>query len=227
MQFKGYEGEQIESEVTGFQRLKYNRDEPFTKEVTYYNNFKPTQQVEIPKGYIIPQGWWNVLELLEANQVEMQVYKKDTMLQAEAYRITDYQTRNSPYEGHYLHYDTQVEKSTTEINIRKGDVFVPTDQPAIKYLLETLEPEASDSFFNWNFFDSILQQKEGFSPYVFEDIAEELLEDYPEIEEEFIQKKQNDSEFAASWYAQLEWLHKQSDHYEKAHLRYPVFRVAR
>ena len=227
LQFKGYEGEQIESEVTGFQRLKYNRDEPFTKEVTYYNNFKPTQQVEIPKGYIIPQGWWNVLELLEANQVEMQVYKKDTMLQAEAYRITDYQTRNSPYEGHYLHYDTQVEKSTTEINIRKGDVFIPTDQPAIRYLLETLEPEATDSFFNWNFFDSILQQKEGFSPYVFEDIAEELLEDYPEIEEEFIQKKQNDSEFAASWYAQLEWLHKKSDHYEKAHLRYPVFRVAR
>ena len=227
LQFKGYEGEQIESEVTGSQRLKYNRNEPFTQEITYYNNFKPTQQVEIPKGYIIPQGWWNVLELLEANQVEMQVYKKDTMLQAEAYRITDYQTRNSPYEGHYLHYDTQVEKSTTEINIRKGDVFIPTDQPAIRYLLETLEPEATDSFFNWNFFDSILQQKEGFSPYVFEDIAEELLEDYPEIEEEFIQKKQNDSEFAASWYAQLEWLHKKSDHYEKAHLRYPVFRVAR
>jgi hypothetical protein len=227
LQFKGYEGEQIKSEITGFQRLKYDRNQPFTREVTYYNNFKPTQKVKIPKGYIIPQGWWNVLELLEANQVEMQVYDKDTVLQAETYRIVEYQTRNSPYEGHYLHYDTRVEKSTTEINIRKGDIFVPTDQPAIRYLLETLEPEATDSFFNWNFFDSILQQKEGFSPYVFEDIAEELLEDYPEIEEEFIQKKQNDSEFAASWYAQLEWLHKQSDHYEKAHLRYPVFRVAR
>ena len=227
LQFKGYEGEQIKSEITGFQRLKYDRNQPFSREVTYYNNFKPTQKVKIPKGYIIPQGWWNVLELLETNQVEMQVYDKDTVLQAETYRIVEYQTRNSPYEGHYLHYDTRVEKSTTEINIRKGDIFVPTDQPAIRYLLETLEPEATDSFFNWNFFDSILQQKEGFSPYVFEDIAEELLEDYPEIEEEFIQKKQNDSEFAASWYAQLEWLHKKSDHYEKAHLRYPVFRVAR
>ncbi|WP_189606033.1 M14 family metallopeptidase [Salinimicrobium marinum] len=227
LQFKGYEGREIRSEITGFQRLEYDTTQPFTKEVTYYNNFKPTQQVKIPKGYIIPQGWWNVIDLLEANQVKMQVYEKDTVLQAESYRIAEYQTRNSPYEGHYLHYDTRVEKSTTEIKIREGDIFVPTDQPAIRYLLETLEPEAPDSFFNWNFFDSILQQKEGFSPYVFEDIAEELLEDYPEIEEEFIQKKQNDSEFAASWYAQLEWLHKQSDHYEKAHLRYPIFRVAR
>ena len=41
--------------------------------------------------------------------------------------------------------------------------------------METLEPTATDSFFNWNFFDGILQQKEGFSPYVFQDIATELL----------------------------------------------------
>jgi hypothetical protein len=37
--------------------------------------------------------------------------------------------------------------------------------------LETLEPEAVDSFFNWNFFDTMLQQKEGYSDYIFEDLA--------------------------------------------------------
>ena len=58
---------------------------------------------------------------------------------------------------------------------KKGDYYVPIDQPGIRYLLETLEPEAKDSFFNWNIFDIIMQQKEGFSPYVFEDLALEIL----------------------------------------------------
>ena len=35
-----------------------------------------------------------------------------------------------------------------------------------------------DSLFRWNRFDSVLQQKEYFSPYVFEKTAEKLLADY-------------------------------------------------
>ncbi|HET8753243.1 MAG TPA: hypothetical protein VFM59_02700, partial [Salinimicrobium sp.] len=81
--------------------------------------------------------------------------------------------------------------------------------------------------FNWNFFDSVLQQKEHFSPYVFEEVAEEILEDYPEIEDEFLAKKEEDTEFNQNWYAQLEWIYKKSEYYEKTHLRYPVFRLPR
>jgi hypothetical protein len=92
-------------------------------------------------------------------------------------------------------------------------------------LLETLEPTGIDSFFNWNYFDTILQQKEGFSPYVWEDSALELLRAHPQLQIDFNLKKTFDTDFAANWYAQLEWLHKQSEHYEKAHLRYPVFRI--
>lgn len=226
-EFKGYEGQIVESEVTGFDRLQYDTTRPFTKEITYYDNFKPTQQVKIPAGYVVPQGWWNVLELMQLNNVEMQLFEKDTMLPVEIYHIEDYRTRNSPYEGHYLHSNTRVRSSTGTVRVRQGDVFIPTDQPAMRYLLETLEPEATDSFFNWNFFDSVLQQKEGFSPYVFEDIAEEFLEDHPEIEDEFLAKKKAEPDFANNWYAQLEWIHRRSEHYEAAHLRYPIFRVPR
>jgi peptidase, family M14 len=42
-----------------------------------------------------------------------------------------------------------------KIQLYKGDYMVPTSQFAKRYLLETLEPTAADSFFNWNFFDSI------------------------------------------------------------------------
>lgn len=225
--FKGYEGEMIASEVTGGQRLKYHRDQPFTKEIDYYDNFKPKDQIEIPRAYVIPQGWWNVIDLLKLNQIKLIPFQRDTTLLVETYRIEDYKTADEAFEGHYLHSDTKVSKSMDSIHFRKGDFLVKTFQDGARYLLETLEPTTPDSFFNWNFFDSILQQKEHFSPYVFEDMAKKLLEENDDLRQQFVDKKKNDPEFSKNWYEQLDWLHKHSDHYEKAHLRYPVFRLPR
>jgi hypothetical protein len=225
LQFKGYEGEMIKSTVTGADRLKYDRSKPFTKAVAYQDYFKPSLEVQIPKAYVIPQGWWEVIELLKINAIEMTQFKRDTSFSVSAYRIKDYDTRTAAYEGHYAHYNVNVETSEKEMSFRKGDYFISTQQDGIRYLLETLEPQATDSFFNWNFFDTILQQKEGFSPYVWEDMAAKLLEEHPNLKAEFLQKKNKDQDFANNWYAQLDWLHKQSPNYEQAHLNYPVYRV--
>lgn len=222
--FKGYEGEFIDSKITGAKRLKYYQDKPYTKEINYKNYFIPTTNISIPKAYIIPQGWWNVIELLKLNKVKFNILKKDSIAIAEVYHIKDYKTRTTPYEGHYLHYQTLIQKSNEEISLKKGDIIVQTNQKAFRYLMETLEPEAPDSFFNWNFFDTVLQQKEGFSPYVWEDKAIDLLENNTKIRLDFENKKK-DTAFANNWYVQLDWLHKQSDNYEKAHMRYPIYRV--
>jgi hypothetical protein len=223
--FKGYKGEMIPSELTGAKRLKYDRSKPFTKDVTYNDYFKATDSVTIPKAYVIPQGWHHIIDLLKLNNVQYTQFKNDTILNVEVYKIGAYETRKSPYEGHYAHYNTNVNSSNEKIAFRKGDYLITTNQKAIRYLLETLEPTAPDSFFNWNFFDTILQQKEGFSPYVWEDKAEELLKGNKKLQMEFNVKISYDDDFANNWYAQLDWLHKQSKHYEKAHLQYPVYRL--
>jgi hypothetical protein len=72
-----------------------------------------------------------------------------------------------------------------------------------------------------------LQQKEGFSPYVWEDKAAALLKNNAQLKEEFDSIKKIDSNFANNWYEQLDWLHKKSSNYEKAHLRYPIVRMRR
>ena len=223
--FKGYKGEMIPSELTGAKRLKYDRSKPFTKDVTYNDYFKATDSVTIPKAYVIPQGWHHIIDLLKLNNVQYTQFKNDTIINVEVYKIGAYETRKSPYEGHYAHYNTNVNSSNEKIAFRKGDYLITTNQKAIRYLLETLEPTALDSFFNWNFFDTILQQKEGFSPYVWEDKAEELLKGNKKLQMEFNVKISYDDDFANNWYAQLDWLHKQSKHYEKAHLQYPVYRL--
>ena len=43
LKFKGFEADTIISEVTGFPRLKYDRNRPFTKPVVYQNYFKPSE----------------------------------------------------------------------------------------------------------------------------------------------------------------------------------------
>ena len=225
LKFKGFEGKMIPSEITGKERLKYDRTKPFTKEVVYQNYFKQSIEITAPKAYVIPQSWWNIIDLLKLNNIQMQQFENDTTITVEGYKIDSYETRNQAYEGHYAHYNTTVISSISDVEFSKGDYYMSTNQPGLRYLLETLEPRAPDSFFNWNFFDTILQQKEGFSPYVWEDMAFELLKNNESLKTEFEAKKKSEPDFANNWYAQLDWLHKQSPNYEMAHLQYPVYRV--
>tara|TARA_R110002012_G_scaffold69003_1_gene178877 strand:+ start:12528 stop:14351 length:1824 start_codon:yes stop_codon:yes gene_type:complete len=227
LNFKGYEAEQLTSEVTGLPRLKYNRDKPFTKETIYQDYFYPADTVHVPDAYIVKKSWKQVIERLDANKIQYSPLKKDTTLTIEAYHIVDYDTRNAPYEGHYLHYNTRVGKSTKTVQFREGDLLIPTRQPGIRYILETLEPQGADSFFNWNFFDTVLQRKEGFSPYVFEDVALEMLQKDSLLLQEFNTKKEGDLNFANNWYAQLNWIFERSEHFEEAYLSYPIYRVAK
>lgn len=122
LKFKGYEGKMITSKVTGLQRLKYDRNLPFTKDVTYMNYFKPTTKVKIPKAYIIPKGWWPILERLKMNNIEMKPLQIDSIISVESYKIEKFNTRQSPYEGHYQHYNTTV-TSSIKISLLKKEIF--------------------------------------------------------------------------------------------------------
>lgn len=225
LQFKGYEGVLIDSKVTNGKRLFYDRTKPFLEPVQYYNNFKPKKEVSIPAGYMLKQGWSRVVERLQNNQIEYTTFESDTTMTVETFHVDDYKTRTSAYEGHYLHYNTTVKRDTVSVTFSKGDLYIPTNQTGVRYVLETLEPEATDSFFNWNFFDTVLQQKEGYSGYVFEDVAEQLLKDNPEIKKEFEDKLTSDKDFAKSPRTQLNFIYKKSPHYEKVHLLLPIFKV--
>lgn len=225
MDFKGYEGGYKPSEISGKDRLFYDKNKPFTKKIPFYGNYKPTKFVTIPKYYVVPQSQWQIIELLKLNHIEMTQISQNETIEVEIYKIDTYQTVKNAYEGHYGHYNTTVTKNVEKIEFRAGDYKISTNQFGVKYLLETLEPEALDSYFNWNFFDSILQQKEGYSSYVFEDVAKQILEENPKLKQEFETKKQTDKAFAENGGDQLYWVYKHSKYFEKEFMRYPVYRV--
>ena len=210
--------------MSGEPRLYYDRGAPFTREINYYNTFRPIITVARPEAYLIPQAWGEVLDRLRAAGVPLQRLLRDTTLTAEVYYIEEYKTSPRPYEGHYLHSAVAVHPTQQALPYRKGDYVARLDNATARFLVETLEPQATDSFFAWGFFDSILQQKEHFSDYVFEDVAADLLRRDPALRKRLEKLKRENPLFARSGAAQLEWVYRSSPYYETSHQRYPVAR---
>jgi len=222
--FRGYEGSLKPSAVSGQPRLYYDRARPYVRTINYYNTFRPSVSVEKPVAYLIPQAWGEVLDRLRLSGVQLGRLSRDTVLTADTYYIADYKTGPRPYEGHYVHTAVEVRTESLPRAFRQGDFVAYLDQPAARYLVEALEPQATDSFFAWGFFDGILQQKEYFSDYVFEDIAAELLRRDPALKARLERLTAQNAVFAKSGAAQLDWVYRQSPYYEKSHLCYPVAR---
>jgi len=223
--FKGYEAKYKDSEISGIERLYYDQEEPYEKSIRYYNYYNVSDSVRSPIAYIVPQSAYRVIERMKWNGIRMERLKEDTELTVEVYYIKNYETTNRPYEGHYLHSKVELEKETESVTFRKGDYVIYANQPSNRYIVETLEPHAPDSFFAWNFFDGILERKEYFSPYVFEDSALEILEYNSDIKEALEAKRKEDKDFAKDAIAQLRFIYERSEHAERNYNRYPVGRL--
>jgi hypothetical protein len=223
--FKGYEKAYKVSDVTGLQRMYYDRSKPFTKQIKYYDVFNPQGIIKKPKAYIIPHGWGTVAELLKLNNIIIKQLSNDTTIEVEAYHIDDYKSFPKPYEKHHKNYGVKVSSSIRQIKFLKGDYIIQLGQLNDRYIVEMLEPTGDDSFFAWNFFDAILQQKEGYSDYRWEDIASDIINKNPDLKKRLEDRKTTDTAFAHNSSAQLYFVYLNSPYYEPAHLRYPVFRV--
>lgn len=222
--FKGFQSAYLKSDLSGKKRLFYDREKPITFPVKYFNRYIPDVQIEAPDYYILPQGWSEIIDRLESNNVIMKKIPHDIILTVESFHVINYKSSTSPYEGHYLHYNPKIEISKDEIQFHSGDIMIPVNQTRNRYIVETLEPQGTDSFFAWNFFDSCLQQKEWFSDYVFEEKAIELLANDSILKDLFEKKKLNNNEFNNNHWNQLYWIYKHSGYYESTANRLPVFR---
>jgi hypothetical protein len=225
--FKGYAAAYKESEVTHRQRLYYDHSKPIELPVPIRDHFEPAQWVKAPLGYIIPQGWHRVIErLLDNHRLDYGILDHDTVIMVTAYRIDSFKTSPTPYEGHYKHSSIHATPERIPKQFLKGDyVFYLVDNPYRRFLVEMLEPEGEDSYFAWNFFDAILQRKEGYSDYRWEDVAAKELRDHPEIKSGLEALRQSDPAFAKDAAAQLFYVYRHSRWYEPAHMRYPVYRI--
>jgi hypothetical protein len=131
-----------------------------------------------------------------------------------------------------MHYNTSLTLKTEKVLVHAGDLIVRTQASnkvcagalMKKCVVQLLEPNAEDSYFNWNFFDAVLQQKEGYSDYVFEDLAAEMLKNDPSLAKALEAAKLKDPSLEQNGGAQLNWVYQHSIYREPGYKRYPVYR---
>ena len=221
--FRGYPALRMPSRLGDYQRLAYDRSETWERDIPCYERAVPTVQVDAPWGYLVPQGWRAAVERLQWNGVPMQRLAADRTLAARAWRITDVRTRPHAYEGRMFHDGVEVTAESVQHPARAGDWVVPLTGRHARYVVETLEPQGADSLFRWGFFNSILEQKERYSDYVFEDTAWEMLQEEPELRERFDRWKAEHPALVSDPKAVLDFLFANGRrHHEPGWRRYPV-----
>ncbi|HZK08516.1 MAG TPA: M14 family zinc carboxypeptidase [Bacteroidales bacterium] len=225
IRFRGYEDETGISPVTGLPRRGYNRQKPYDTLIPFYDHYVSALTVEAPEFYIVPSAWEEVTERLALNRVKMCRLAKDTALVAEYYKIINVASWPQQYNWHRYHSKVQLEKVRDTLMFYAGDYVIKMNQPANKYIVEMLEPEAEDSFFRWNFFDPCLESREYFSSYGFEENAMKYLDTNPDFKKQFEEAVKNDPALAASHRAQMGYIYENTEWADNRVNRYPVVRL--
>ncbi len=224
--FSGYQAVYSPSVIGNYTRLSYDRNQPWQKPIPYFNRFVADVVVQRPRAYLIPQAWRHVIERLQWNGVQAERLSADQEMPVQVYRIQSVQTRAHAYEGHMFHDQLELRSSMETLHAEAGDYLVHLHQDQARYVMETLEPQAHDSLFRWGFFNSVLEKKEAYSDYVFEDSAAEILRDEPETRAAFEAWKSAHPELLNNQEAVLDFIFTHCQRYREPEWnRYPVYRV--
>jgi Zinc carboxypeptidase len=183
--FSGFRALHEPSRLGHYQRLRYDRSAPWQKDIAYFDRYETTTTVVPPRAYLLPQAWHDVVLRLQAHGVPLRRAVRAGRVPAEAYRIEQHEKRRLPFEGRHLHEGLQVRAENLVAEVAEGDWLLPLGGPMDRFVVEVMEPLGLDSFFRWAFFDSVLDRKEHFSDYVFEDEAEQLLATEPGLRDRF------------------------------------------
>jgi hypothetical protein len=226
VEFKGFEYEIQESDLTGGKWVQYS-DKPKTYDLPFFSKMDVTAEAKLPEFYVIPAGWYEVIKRLELHGVFVDRLLEETTLTVETYKFNKVEWAKAPYEGRFRVVDFDYDVVEKEITYPKGTAIVDLNQPTAKIAAHILEPLAPDSYLRWGFFNTVFEQKEYGESYVMEKMARDMIKKDPDLKKEYEQKKKDDESFAKSPRAQLNWFYQHTPYWDERVNVYPVTRVVK
>lgn len=221
--YKGIEYEMKYSEVAGGD-VKVYTGKRFEQEVPYQTEFKIIKSVKLPKAYIIPEEWIQIVDIMKLHGVNVSRMKKDTRFIVEKYNFSDVSFAARPYEGRFIP-NYEVKLSADTVDVRSGSFYVETNQRTFGVIAHLLEPSSDESFVKWGTMNQIFERKEYFENYAMMPIAEEMYKNDPALREEFNNKLNSNEEFRNSISERLNFFYERSPYYDSHYNQYPVMRV--
>ncbi|PLW91720.1 MAG: hypothetical protein C0592_14510 [Marinilabiliales bacterium] len=224
--FLGFDYDTLTSEITGGKYFVYHNDQPETFNLWIFNKIVIDREVDLPIAYVIPPEWSEVIYRLKLHGISIITVQEDTEVEATQTKFSNIEFPNRPYEGRFSP-SFDAEEYETTIIVHKGSALVRVNQDKIKVIAWLLEPYSEDSFLKWGFFNTIFEQKEYGELYVMEPIAVEMFEKDPALEAEFEELKASNPQFAASQWAQMNWVYNHSLWADPQKDVYPVIKITK
>lgn len=186
---------------------------------------RPAATVRRPRAWWISPAWREVIGVLAAHGIAMEVSPGEVTLEAEV-QILDgarLQSTNNPYEGRAM-VEATPRAERRRVVLPPGSVRIPADQPLATLAAILLEPAASDSLFRWGFFLGVLNRTEYIESYVIEPMADAMLAADPALAESFAARLASDPAFAADPDARRRFFYERTPFFDQRYLLYPVVR---
>ena len=220
--FKGIEYIRFNDEISGAQQVKWTGINK-RYDMPWFDQDVAKKITNIPKAYWIMPQQVEAIAILKRHAIEMSTLSEEKTVDLEQLSIINESFSKRPYEGKMRASGT-FKSVIKQITLPKGAVKVVTDQDLGKLAFALLEPAASDSLFQWGFFNTVFQRTEYIEGYVIVPLAQQMLKQSPALKKAFHDKLANDVEFANNPQARLQWFYRQSPFYDKEHGVYPVLR---
>lgn len=221
--FLGYHFDTVQSNITGSWYYSYDPTKPETRITRRIRATRPEKTLNVPKEYIIPAQYKEVIDIVEAHGFEMNLLKSEKTLQVNTYCFSDVSFMPTPSEGRCRVARFNAEEITKEVIFPKGSAVVKTSQNGVRLLMNLLEPEMHGSLFEWGFFNHVLQRVEYFEVYKMEPMAQAMLAADPFLKEQFEAWKASfPKDKQPSQYTILNWFYERSPYCDKNYLVYPI-----
>ena len=225
VEFRGYAYTRTTSDVSGALMTRYDETTPQVWKVPLKDEIRPGIVVQAPgAGYLVPaaEASW-VAAVLKTHGVEYRLLGKAWRGDAQVFRATKSSFGSASVETHQrltVEGDWTRESRATPA----GALFVPIAQPRARLVMALLEPKAPDSLLAWGRFNNAFERKEYMEDYVAEAVAREMLRD-PAVKAEFERRLREDTAFAQSPAARLEFFYRRHPSWDERYQLYPVLRV--
>jgi hypothetical protein len=221
--FKGFEWYDEHSEITGTPVRKYT-NEPIEIEIPIFNKANSLKKIIVPDAYLVPPEFTNVIDVIKAHQINFDILNGRKKLNVEKYKFKNVKFAQIPYEGRQL-LSFNCSVSNELVELEPGTLVIFTNQRELRVIVSLLEPEATDSFVNWGFFNAFFERKEYAEDYIMEPYAKKMIEENPALRSEFYKKLNEDEKFNNNSGERLDFFYKHSPFYDKGENVYPIMRL--
>jgi hypothetical protein len=211
------------SAISGAKKIVYGK-KPYDITIPVYKTVETVESLAPPLAYLIPPQWTEVIDRLQFHNIAISRTSAPHSGKFETYRFQNTKWPEEPFEGRFSP-TYEVTKVNEQRDFPEGSVLVRLNQRTNRVILGLLEPQSTDSFVAWGFFNAIFEQKEDAEAYILEDLAEKMLKENPELKTEFEQKIKTDPKFASDPLARLRFFYVRSPYWDTHKDAYPIVRI--